>query len=741
MTQRLFQSIESPYMTDYRDLIPASGGTRQVDVLAGTSFDDAAADGGLLAQLRRRWKIAVAVTLAVTTLLIGVMQALPRSYRAVGQVAVAQDPLSSEPGQFSKVGDAADVESQVLISDSSRLQEKILGKSAVRDALARECDAVLSQALQVLLAKLMPQRRTCRDDLADADSDPARTVIAMGNRFDTKSAGQSRVISLSYTSPVPETAQLLVNTLINAFIQDSLDTKRAPRLAAAEWLRDETLRLGKQIYQAEIGIDAYRRTHGLVDGQFAPIQQEKLSQLARQFAIAEAAKAEAVAHLKELEQAEASGQGVAGSSGVLTSKVITDLKQELARVTAASAPLRYAPGAAAPFAQQKVELQAMINAEAWRIAGSIRREVAAATERVDNLNGQMAGLERAVGDWSQANLAITTAVHEVKVKRELYLALSKRASELETERRLLAGNVQLVNYGILPIKPWFPKTIPFGIASLVIASGLGLLAAVLADKADTSVRSAATLEFRTGARVLACVPRIRRLSLRRLISGAPNYPALQDGIQALYAELAIGPSGMPHRLLVTSAQAGDGKTMIALALARFAASNGKQVLLIEADLRQPDLPGADNGRDGSGLLDLLRGEADMTSLIRKTAVPGLNVLRAGGAVSGSTELLATNRFSEILAAAGRFDLVIIDSPPAGILVDARLIARQVDGVLFCARWGASHEASVVACIRDISRTGGNVLGIVGNAVTKAQLVRSYSTVRFPMMHYPALPPR
>jgi len=106
--------------------------------------------------------------------LLGSLFVLPRSYRATGEVVVAKEPQPGEamPYAADKVGDPADIESQVHLAESPRLQEQILKDPAVRAALVRECDAESTQWFSAAKAKLFPNNPTCRTALADLDNAP-----------------------------------------------------------------------------------------------------------------------------------------------------------------------------------------------------------------------------------------------------------------------------------------------------------------------------------------------------------------------------------------------------------------------------------------------------------------------------------------------------------------------------------------------------------------------------------------
>ena len=114
------------------------------------------------------------------------------------------------------------------------------------------------------------------------------------------------------------------------------------------------------------------------------------------------------------------------------------------------------------------------------------------------------------------------------------------------------------------------------------------------------------------------------------------------------------------------------------------------------------------------------GQATFSEVVSSTSQAGLDVIVAGVPNIASTELLSNSRFSRVLEAAAAYDLVFVDSPPSELLMDARILARQVDGVLYCVRWGKSDMASVANGVSSIQAAGGHLLGLAVTMVRQAE---------------------
>jgi capsular exopolysaccharide synthesis family protein len=177
--------------------------------------------------------------------------------------------------------------------------------------------------------------------------------------------------------------------------------------------------------------------------------------------------------------------------------------------------------------------------------------------------------------------------------------------------------------------------------------------------------------------------------------------------------------------MVTSAVAGEGKTLTAANLAlTLSESYRRSVLLIDADLRRPSLHTLFGVENVSGLSDALKAaEARKLTLVELT--DQLSLLPAGRPDNDPMSVLSSERMRQVIAEAGKkFEWVIIDTPPVGLLTDARLLASAVDTVLLVVQAGKTPLAAIKAAGEAIGRE--RILGVVLNRAEKATVHDSYA---------------
>lgn len=218
-----------------------------------------------------------------------------------------------------------------------------------------------------------------------------------------------------------------------------------------------------------------------------------------------------------------------------------------------------------------------------------------------------------------------------------------------------------------------------------------------------------------------------RITLRRALSVAEQDQMATEKFRILFNRLEqICLKGAVKSIAVTSAVKGEGKTMTAMNLAFIMATEfKKKVLVIESDFRNPSISSEylNMGRL-CGLVDVLKGEADMRSAINRLEDTSLHFLPARCSVKNSSLLLdSPGMRSVLLRSKEDFDYVIVDSPPIFPLVDISILSKCVDGMLLVVRAGATPKDIVKKAVRSLPKD--NLLGIVLNCADSIHMKKYY----------------
>jgi capsular exopolysaccharide synthesis family protein len=288
--------------------------------------------------------------------------------------------------------------------------------------------------------------------------------------------------------------------------------------------------------------------------------------------------------------------------------------------------------------------------------------------------------------------------------------------------------IDVVDQALLPAAPVLRPQSTIILTMLFFGLLAGIILAFLLESLDTGLRSVAEIERIIELPSLAIIPRARRSAadLSTLSTAERNISSLSqpksqfaESFRSLRTALLLSTAGHPPKfILFTSATPSEGKTTAASNLACILAQGNARVLLIDADLRRPNIHHRFGLNGRVGLTTLLTGATTLKETVQHVPeVPNLDVLVSGPVPPFPTEMLSSEAMSRLLEHCGEiYTHVIIDSPPILSVTDGVLLARESDAVVLVVRHGKSSK-HVVRRARDLLlRSGAPITGIVLNAV-------------------------
>ena len=396
----------------------------------------------------------------------------------------------------------------------------------------------------------------------------------------------------------------------------------------------------------------------------------------------------------------------------------------------------------------------IINAEAKRILNTKIAQAAVLIRKVEVDNQQLTQAEQQL-QIKLEQLPVLSRQY-TDIQRNLQLAnesltrflanreqLQIEVAQTELPWELIQAPTQLQN----PISPNVSRNLLLG---FVASSLLGLGAAKLIEEMDNTYHTNESIQDKIRLPILGTLPFDKfsvdtslnfnnRLNddklvradifqgadkssrtLRRQTSENRYYGQGEfwESLQVLYSNIQLLNSDEPiSSLVISSAMPGDGKSTIAFNLAKIATAMGKKVLLVDSDLRRPQIHKLSELNNLWGLSNLISSSQDVDQVIREVpAIKNLSVITSGPIPPDPARLLSSDRMKQLMEYFRQnFDLVIYDSPPMLGLVDARLIAPNTDGVMLVVRMNKTDK-SALAQVQDTLKTYPiNLLGLVVNA--------------------------
>ncbi len=395
-----------------------------------------------------------------------------------------------------------------------------------------------------------------------------------------------------------------------------------------------------------------------------------------------------------------------------------------------------------------------------QVTGAIERAQHTAEANMALLQQQTEGLRQSMAEQSRAAAELDGRIIRVQaefgaLERERNVAdLSYRGLLTRIEEARLSADentatVKIAERAVPPTAPFTPRRLRILLLGLLLGLAGGIGISLLLEMIEDRFIGTEDLERSLGLPVLGLVPRLRG-KMRPVIGRVSEQDRFGHGAEAFAGIrariMASAPDRRPACLLVTSAGPREGKTITASNLAISFARTGIKTLLVDFDLRRPKVNSVFGlSEDEPCLLESL-GAGDAAAfpgLARPTDCPNLFVIcnHASKALSAA-EIMGTQVARDFVAwARSAYDLVILDSPPFGVVSDSLVLAGMADAVLFVSRPGISRRHVLRAAVDEFSAAGIPLLGVIVNAVNFNRLSflsnydyrygRGYQTCKYP----------
>lgn len=333
-------------------------------------------------------------------------------------------------------------------------------------------------------------------------------------------------------------------------------------------------------------------------------------------------------------------------------------------------------------------------------------------------------LGRAPDDSLSNSIELSQLQTNLSLYQQIYINSISSLEALNLTRAQNAPNVIQVEPARIPQNPISPR--PMQDAALYGAVGLLVLGGVafLIEYLDDTIKTPDDVKQVLGLPVIGLVADMDSSRNKRkgsskgvFVADQPRSP-ISEAFRSMRTSLEFFSVDQKlHTLIVTSSGSEEGKTTIASNLAVILAGSNKNVLLLDADLRRPNVHQRLMISNRVGLSDLIRGKLEIEDVIQfSNEIPFLSVITSGSLPPNPAELLGSLRMAKILnQLKSQFDMIIIDTPPA-IVTDAQILASKADGVIYVIRPGKTRAVLAKTPLEEFERVGANIIGVVMNRI-------------------------
>ncbi|HXW54722.1 MAG TPA: polysaccharide biosynthesis tyrosine autokinase [Candidatus Cybelea sp.] len=717
-----------------------------------------------VARKRRATIVTVLVVVFGLTLFATVRE--KRVYEARALIEIQKEnpdiPTLQELFQVESISDTY-LETQNRILKSESLARKVieqLGLSQVAEFASKETTtpaatwpAAHPETAQVFVA---PEARTTTASVSD------EVLKKFEDRLSVEPVKRSRLIEVTFDSNDPQLAANVVNALTAAYIDDNLQARWDASQKAGDWLSNELDRLKAKLEKSEDELEQYASSNGLLfletdKGTTENIVVQQLRELQQQLTLAEANRIEKESFYRLVQKGDYSS-----IPGVFDNKLMQDLSERLAELERERARLIATFTADYPRVKevqsQIDESEAVLKAGRDQAARRIAEDYQASVDRETMLEAAFRRQQKEANEIAERSVQYNILKREADTNKQLYVSLLEKLKETGVSESLKATNIRVVDPAFPPKKPARPRVILNLSLALLIGLCLGTGAAFLEEHLDNTLKTTEDVERFLQVPALGVVPvidsqysnhpqgiygRARHLLHDRSgsgsngkgswnrIEGSGSHAPLAEAFHGLRTSVLLSRAKRPPAsLLVTSAQAGEGKTTVAANLALSLAQLGESVLLIDADLRRPSLHNFFAVESGAGLVDFLTGKLDWRSLLWHAPMPELSVLFCGPVPPNPADLLSSESMPSLIReAAKEYKFVVLDSPPLLNLADSRILATLVDGVILVVGSGTTpRDLAHRACSSAVD-AGSHILGATINFADATDDYYSYGYQR------------
>lgn len=355
---------------------------------------------------------------------------------------------------------------------------------------------------------------------------------------------------------------------------------------------------------------------------------------------------------------------------------------------------------------------------AMRLFKAEHPSVVTIVKQLSRLRAELAQLKKNAEKMPLTQQEVTRLQEEVAVNNEVYTNMLNNIQQLRVVRAGEVGNVRIVDFAQVESIQSKPKKFNIFVFSVGAGFAFGVFFVFLMHVFRNGVRRTAEIERETGLSVLTKIPQSPSKLLRKRVHH--NVPFVlqnaDDRVCESFRSLqtALGfllPCPEHAVVLVLGLNPGVGKSFVSLNLAATIAASGKKVLLIDADMRR----GVIHSGAKFGLTDVLLGLATIDTAAVQKHTENLFVMNAGKTKIAACELLRSEAMDNLLKEArGKFDMVVVDTPPLNLVTDAELIYPLVDYSLLVLHYGRHSMDEIKETVERIKRYSDKPGAIVVN---------------------------
>lgn len=717
---------------------------------------------------KRKWLIAT-ITVIITTLLTIDMYRTKDTFQASTLIEIGKEVTAlGRPGSI--YGDDYDpfymvnIKTKMLTVKSHSLLEEVVnqkqldqnpkflrasGKRSLWDALKMMGAKVgIKNTEQAVPDSEIPQTIQAGAVSGEEESKLREAcIVVLDSGLTVEPVKETRALRISFTHTDKQIAADVANTVANVFLDRNFENKTEKFRGAAKWLDESTRKLKAKVEEADQTLKNYEREHGIfATDKEGTLTTAKLSSLHSQVLRAQTERMLKQSLYEEVRQGRVERLPEAYADLLFkTAPKVADLQKQLSDLQTQLAELKVKFGPENFKVVEVTEKIAAIKSQIAESGKSLEEKVKNEYERaVREENMLKTALTQAKGEAIQQNqdaIQYNLLKGDVDTNKALYQDFLNKSNQAQAQVVEQQNNLRVIEPAQVPGSPIGPRRFFTILVGMLLSTALGVGLAFLLDYLDNTIKTVEDVSRYAQLPALSVVPAVtgnarrslaakgrkalgnghpsrRRSEVEYNLATLDNQSSAAEAYRVLRTSVLLSAAGSPPKtILVTSGQPGEGKTTTVVNTAISLAQMGASVLIIDCDLRRPATHTVLGVNHTEGLSTYLSRNVSIADLIQKLPIANLSLLPCGPIPPNPAELIISEKMKEMLQdLAGRYDHIIIDSPPLINVTDPVILSTMVDGVILVVHGGKSTRDVLRRARQELSTVGAKVFGVVLNNV-------------------------
>jgi succinoglycan biosynthesis transport protein ExoP len=640
-------------------------------------------------------------------------------YTAVAQVQLFRDD-SSALGQTvemeqNQIRSAEDLNTQISVLNSSSIIKGV--EKRLQDEMRERFMAPYTDALSL--------------------SGPLTPLQILGRNRKVIPQRMSLMINVAYKHPDPIVAAEVANLFAQEFIDYNLKLNIDGSMKAVEDLRIRADQQKERVEELELKLAEYREKNNAVSLDSTEyVAGEQLSRLNEIKLTNKNVYDQLETKWNQIETYRREGKNLRELSFISEQPRVSSLFTLISdtRINISSQSKRYREKHPVMIqllqTLQEAELELVV-----AVQNSVDKMYATYSESKSNFevaSQRLAEKEKELIDLSKTRVEYNSLERELFVQQNFFQALNTRMTTEKAQVNLKNPNARIVDEAFPPPEdqPSSPNVVMNLAAGFFggIAVGFGLIFGVAF--LDDRVKSAFDIEGAIGLPMLGVIPRIKKLDTNTKAQAvASNVDRhVTETFRSIHSALKLNDQSKNAKIiLTTSTVPGEGKSFVSSNLSLTFANHGEKTILVDGDLRLPNVARSLQLENDFGLLDHIEKGVGLDEVIIKEVYPNLDVLPSGGKSKNPTQVLNSAQFEAMLAdLRDRYDRIVIDSPPLAAVSDALNLLPLVDGILYVIKFNTVKRKTAVVNVRRLWESNTPVFGAILNNITSSLSSYYYS---------------